>query len=104
MEVELGTQDLGTGTRTIITMVAAETFGLPLGAVKLKIGDNALPPSGGSGGSTTIGGVSSSTRKSSVNALAKLFEAVAPSLGTYGRSAGSRRRAHPGERQSRRRA
>ena len=42
-----------------------------------KIGDNKLPPSGGSGGSTTVGGVSASTRKSTVNALQKLFETVA---------------------------
>ncbi len=82
VEVELGSQDLGTGTRTIITMVAAETLGLSLGAIKLKIGDNSLPPSGGSGGSTTVGGVSSSTRKSCINALEKLFAAVAPSLGS----------------------
>jgi xanthine dehydrogenase YagR molybdenum-binding subunit len=82
VEVELCTQDLGSGTRTIITMVAAETLGLPLSAVTLKIGDNSLPPSGASGGSTTVGGVSSSTRKSAVNALAKLLDAVAPALGT----------------------
>ncbi len=81
VEVELCSQDLGTGTRTIITMVAAETLGLPLGAITLKIGDSVLPPSGGSGGSTTVGGVSSSTRKATVNALGKLFAAVAPSLG-----------------------
>jgi xanthine dehydrogenase YagR molybdenum-binding subunit len=81
VEVELCSQDLGTGTRTIITMVAAETLGLPLGAITLKIGDSSLPPSGASGGSTTVGGVSSSTRKSTVNALAKLFDVVAPSLG-----------------------
>jgi xanthine dehydrogenase YagR molybdenum-binding subunit len=81
VEVELCSQDLGTGTRTVITMVAAETLGLPLGAITLKIGDSVLPPSGASGGSTTVGGVSSSTRKSTVNALAKLFDAVAPSLG-----------------------
>ena len=81
VEVELCSQDLGTGTRTIITMVAAETLGLPLGAITLKIGDSSLPPSGASGGSTTVGGVSSSTRKSTVNALAKLLDAVAPSLG-----------------------
>src|SRR5579864_2017335 len=82
VEVELCSQDLGTGTRTVITMVAAETLGLPLGAITLKIGDNSLPPSGPSGGSTTVGGVSSSTRKSTVNALDKLFEAVAPALGS----------------------
>jgi xanthine dehydrogenase YagR molybdenum-binding subunit len=79
--VDIGTQDLGTGTRTIITQVAAETLGLPVNAIKLSIGSNALPPDAASGGSTTVGGVSASTRKASVNALSKLFEAVAPSLG-----------------------
>jgi xanthine dehydrogenase YagR molybdenum-binding subunit len=76
--VELGSQDLGTGTRTIITQVAAETLGLPMAGITLKIGSNKYPVSGGSGGSTTVGGVSASTRKSTVNALNKLFEAVAP--------------------------
>ncbi len=79
--IECGSQDLGTGTRTIMTQVAAETFGLPMSAITLRIGDNSLPPSGASGGSTTVGGVSSSTRKSTVNALQKLFETVAPTLG-----------------------
>jgi xanthine dehydrogenase YagR molybdenum-binding subunit len=79
--VEIGTQDLGTGTRTIITQVAAETLGLQMGAIKLAIGSSDLPPDSASGGSTTVGGVSSSTRKSSMNALVKLFEAAAPALG-----------------------
>ena len=79
--LEMGTQDLGTGTRTIMTQVAAETLGLQMGQVKLVIGDNSLPPGGASGGSTTVGGVSSATRKSGVNALARLFEAAAPALG-----------------------
>jgi xanthine dehydrogenase YagR molybdenum-binding subunit len=81
VEIELGSQDLGTGTRTIIAMVAAETLGLTVPAIRVKIGDNRYPPSGSSGGSTTVGGVSTSTRKATVNALAKLFEKVAPSLG-----------------------
>jgi xanthine dehydrogenase YagR molybdenum-binding subunit len=80
VEIELGSQDLGTGTRTIISMVAAETLGLPVGAITTKIGDNSYPPSNASGGSTTVGGVSTSTRKATVNALEKLFAAVAPSL------------------------
>jgi xanthine dehydrogenase YagR molybdenum-binding subunit len=50
--------------------------------IKLVIGDNSLPPDNASGGSTTVGGVCSSSRKSSLNALAKLFDAVAPSLNT----------------------
>ena len=79
--LEMGTQDLGTGTRTIMTQVAAETLGLQMGQIKLVIGDNSLPPGGASGGSTTVGGASSATRKSCVNALAKVFEAAAPALG-----------------------
>jgi len=81
VEIQLGSQDLGTGTRTIISMVASETLGIPMSMIKVEIGDNSYPPSGPSGGSTTVGGVSSSTRKSTVNALTKLFEAVAPGLG-----------------------
>jgi xanthine dehydrogenase YagR molybdenum-binding subunit len=80
VEVEIGSQDLGTGTRTVISMVAAETLGLPVGAINTKIGDNSYPTSGGSGGSTTVGGVSTSTRKATVNALEKLLAAVAPSM------------------------
>jgi xanthine dehydrogenase YagR molybdenum-binding subunit len=77
---ELASQDLGTGTRTVIAIVAAETLGLPIEAVKVNIGDNAYPPSGGSGGSTTVGGVSSSTRRAAADALDELFKAVAPTL------------------------
>ncbi len=79
--LEIGTQDLGTGTRTAIVMVASETLGLPLDAITLRIGDSNYPPDGASGGSTTIGGVSPSTLKSTTNARNKLFAAVAPSLG-----------------------
>ncbi len=56
--IEMGTQDIGTGTRTIMTQVAAETLGLPMGSIKLRIEDNSLPVGGGSGGSSTVGGVS----------------------------------------------
>lgn len=81
VEVSLCTQDLGTGTRTAVVIVAAETLGLPVEAIQLHIGDNRLPSSGSSGGSTTIGGVSPSTRRAALNALEQLFNKVAPSLG-----------------------
>src|SRR5260370_36457494 len=80
VEVSLGSQDLGTGTRTVIAIVAAETLGLPLQGVKVNIGDTSYPPSGGSGGSTTVGGVSSSTRRGAHNAFNQLLEKVAPVL------------------------
>lgn len=80
--IQMGSQDLGTGTRTAIIMVAAETLGVPMSTINLQIGDTKFPKSGGSGGSTTIGGVSSSVRRASVDALDQLFAKVAPALGT----------------------
>lgn len=81
VEVKTGSQDLGTGTRTVINIVVAETLGLPLEGVKVTIGDSHYPPDGPSGGSTTVGGVSGHTRRGAVNALDALFAVVAPSLG-----------------------
>jgi len=80
VDIKMGTQDLGTGTRTAILVVAADTLGIPIDAINLQIGDTLYPPSGGSGGSTTIGGVSSSTRRAAVDARDTLFAKVAPAL------------------------
>jgi xanthine dehydrogenase YagR molybdenum-binding subunit len=80
VDIKMGTQDLGTGTRTTIVIVAAETLGIPIEAIHLYIGDTLYPPSGGSGGSTTPGGVSSSTRRAAVDAREALFAKVAPAL------------------------
>lgn len=80
LEARLASQDIGTGTRTVIAIVLAETFGLGVDDVTVKIGDSRYPRSGTSGGSTTVGGVSSSTRRASMNARARLFETVAGKL------------------------
>ena len=80
VEIKMATQDLGTGCRTVITIVAADTLGIPMDDVKLLIGNSRYPVSGGSGGSTTTGGVSSSTRRAAVDARNQLFASVAPAL------------------------
>lgn len=49
--VELAASDIGTGTHTIIAQTAAETLGLPMSKVAVKIGDSTLPPAAGSVGS-----------------------------------------------------
>src|SRR4029079_7007272 len=79
--VKCGTQDIGTGTRTIVAMVAAETFGLPGNAGKAEIADTRYPFSGGSGGSTTAASVTPAIRVTSGKALDELFMKVAPTLG-----------------------
>src|SRR2546427_773197 len=53
VEIRCGTQDLGTGTRTHIALVAAEVFGVKPEQITVRIGDTRFPPSGGSGGSST---------------------------------------------------
>ncbi|MGA2177615.1 MAG: xanthine dehydrogenase family protein molybdopterin-binding subunit [Verrucomicrobiota bacterium] len=57
IEVRLGVQDLGTGTRTIVAVVAAEILGLKPDQITVKIGDTRYPPGPGSGGSTTCASV-----------------------------------------------
>ncbi len=81
VEVRCGTQDLGVGTTTLVPMVAAEILGLQVEDVTGLIGSSAYPNSGGSGGSTTVGGVSLSTAVSCQKTLQKLFDVVAPRLG-----------------------
>ena len=72
VEVRCGTQDLGTGSRTVVAIVAAEAFGLRPDQIKVRIGDTNLPFSGGSGGSTTTGSVSPAVWDACQNALAAL--------------------------------
>lgn len=77
---QCGTQDLGTGTRTVCAMVLAETFGLGVEDVDVQIGHSTFPASGASGGSTTVGAVSESHRRAAQDAVWKLFTMVAPKL------------------------
>ncbi|HWY02632.1 MAG TPA: xanthine dehydrogenase family protein molybdopterin-binding subunit [Candidatus Acidoferrum sp.] len=80
ISIKMGTQDIGTGTRTIISAVAAETLGVPMNWIAVSVGDTAYPASGGSGGSSTPGGVSATTRRAAVDARDILFAKVALSL------------------------
>ena len=79
--IKMCTQDLGTGTRTSIMAIAGDTLGLSPQQITLLYGDTGYPMSGGSGGSTTIGGVSSTTRRAAIDARDALFAKVAPALG-----------------------
>jgi xanthine dehydrogenase YagR molybdenum-binding subunit len=79
--VRIGTQDLGTGTRTLVAVIAAESLGLDPSQVHPEIGDTMFGVSGASGGSTTAAGVSPAVRIATVKALDALKEKVAPTLG-----------------------
>lgn len=49
--IELAASDLGTGTHTILAQTAAESLGVPMANISVKIGDSSLPPAAGSVGS-----------------------------------------------------
>ena len=76
-----GTQDIGVGTKTIVTMITAETLGIPMAMVKAEIGDSNYPFSGGSGGSTTAPAVSPAIRVTAGKTLDELKAKVGPALG-----------------------
>jgi xanthine dehydrogenase YagR molybdenum-binding subunit len=45
------TQDIGTGTYTILAQTASAVLGVPVKMVTVKLGDSTLPPAPVSGGS-----------------------------------------------------
>jgi len=51
-EVLIGAADMGTGTWTALTQIAADALGVPMDRVTLRIGDTALPEAVSAGGST----------------------------------------------------
>ena len=55
--VQSGTQDIGTGTYTVMTQVAAETLGVPPSRVRFELGDTQLPRAPVSGGSMSAASV-----------------------------------------------
>lgn len=50
-----GTQDIGTGTYTVVAQMVAQLTGLPLTRIEVTIGDTSLPPGPMSGGSMATG-------------------------------------------------
>jgi xanthine dehydrogenase YagR molybdenum-binding subunit len=77
LTVETDMTDIGTGSYTVIAQTAAETMGLPLEKVLVRLGDSAFPVSSGSGGQW--GGNSSASGVYA--ACMKLREVVAQSAG-----------------------
>ena len=62
LTVASATEDIGTGTYTVMAQIAAELLGLPLEDVSFKLGDSALPEAPVEGGSFTVASVGSATK------------------------------------------
>ena len=57
--LQSGTQDIGTGTYTVMAQLAADELGLPIERVRFELGDSRFPPAPVSGGSQTAASVGS---------------------------------------------
>ena len=81
VDVLSGTQDLGTGARTVLSQIAAESLGAKLSDVRAIIGDTERTPyAGNSWGSMTTPSVGPAVRMAAEDAKRQLFEAAAAML------------------------
>jgi xanthine dehydrogenase YagR molybdenum-binding subunit len=80
VELKTATQDLGTGIRTVLAIIAAEVLGLQPTDIISNIGNSTFPPGQGSGGSTTTPSMSPPTLDAVTKARDAFFQKIAPAL------------------------
>jgi xanthine dehydrogenase YagR molybdenum-binding subunit len=81
VDVLTGTQDLGTGARTILAQVAAEALGARVEDVRVILGDTERTPyAGNSWGSMTTASVAPAVRMAAEDARRRLLDAAAELL------------------------
>ena len=79
--VAVGTQDLGTGTRTYTRAIVAEELGLQIKDVADQIGNSKLGSANSSGGSTTAASLSPSVKDAAIKTRLAVAEKISPLLG-----------------------
>jgi xanthine dehydrogenase YagR molybdenum-binding subunit len=80
VEVRSATQDIGTGARTILAIIAAEILGLAVTDVSSNIGNSSFPPGQASGGSTTTPSMAPPCYNAVTQARDELFKRVGKSI------------------------
>jgi xanthine dehydrogenase YagR molybdenum-binding subunit len=83
--VRMAMTDIGTGTYTILTQIAAEMLGLPPAQIRMELGDTAFPMAAGSGGSFGAASAGSALYDACMTLRAKLAQAagVAPATARF---------------------
>lgn len=82
IEVIIGSQDIGTGTRTVLAQIAAEELGCNIDNIVVRLGDTAGGPYDPvSWGSMTISSVGPAVRQAAIDARNQLTEITADFLG-----------------------
>jgi len=75
-KVFCGTQDIGTGTYTVIAQMVAELTGLELARIDVLIGDTRLPPGPMSGGSMATGSLVPAIQQATREAIDEAMDAA----------------------------
>ncbi len=73
LEVSSATADIGTGTYTVMTQIAAATLGLPMEKVTFKLGDSTLPFAPIEGGSMTVATIGTAVQEVCEKVARRLF-------------------------------
>lgn len=81
VEARSGTQDIGTGQRTVMGVVAADGLGIPLERVTVQLGRSSLPVGPGSGGSVTAHNSAPAMAAAATDARTQLLDVVAGRVG-----------------------
>lgn len=74
LTVSSATSDIGTGTYTVMTMIAAEYSGVPMEDVAFELGDSSMPFSPVEGGSWTVSSVGSAVKSVCDELRERLFK------------------------------
>jgi xanthine dehydrogenase YagR molybdenum-binding subunit len=80
--VACGTQDIGTGTYTILAQLVSQKTGVPLERIEVVLGDTSLPEGPISGGSFVTGSVIPAVFEAADNAVASLLTIAATTAGS----------------------
>jgi xanthine dehydrogenase YagR molybdenum-binding subunit len=80
--VACGTQDIGTGTYTILAQLASQKTGVPVDRVEVALGDTSLPEGPLSGGSMATGSVVPAVFAAADNAIASLLTVATSTPGS----------------------
>src|SRR3954468_3625821 len=73
-QVRTAASDIGPGTYTVMTQIAADALGLPVARVKFDLGDTRMPKAPVEGGSMTVASVGSAVHEAALAVRGKVVE------------------------------
>ncbi len=80
--VSSATQDIGTGTYTVMALIVADKTGLPVERIDSVLGDSSLPPGPMSGGSTATATIVPAVAAASVKVIGQMLDLASRTNGS----------------------